>query len=140
MKTAFKKFNMDINSGNNTLKRLLSPNQFLLSKIIMAFYDCNTSIVSESFNDLSHNKSLSRSLFDFTSPEYQEVLDSYPVKDQLPKDFIKKKEDKKSISFQNNRNQDKTKKEDKKSISFQNNSKLTKDQKREFSTNSFNLG
>ena len=121
MKTAFKKFNMDINSGNNTLKRLLSPNQFLLSKIIMAFYDCNTSIVSESFNDLSHNKSLSRSLFDFTSPEYQEVLDSYPVKDQLPKDFIKKKEDKKSISFQNN-------------------SKLTKDQKREFSTNSFNLG
>lgn len=67
IKTLFKLYNINISTGNNTLKGIISPKDFLLSKVIMILYGFNTDIVNKSFNEFTYNKALSRALFNFTS-------------------------------------------------------------------------
>ena len=44
IKLLFKLVDINISGGNNTLKHILSPHQFLLSKIIMIFYGFNVGL------------------------------------------------------------------------------------------------
>jgi len=81
IKTGLKKHNINLNSGNNTLKRVLSPNQFLLSKVIMLIYGFNTTLVERSFRYLARNKAFSGSLFDYTDKNNQIFIDSFPYGD-----------------------------------------------------------
>lgn len=69
IKTAFKLYGMDFNGGNNTLKHILSPQQFLLSKIITIFYGSDHSLVTKSFLEISRNKEISRAINNYTSKE-----------------------------------------------------------------------
>lgn len=81
IKTGLKKHNINLNSGNNALKRVLSPNQFLLSKVIMLIYGFNTTLVERSFRYLARNKAFSGSLFDYTDKNNQIFVDSFPYGD-----------------------------------------------------------
>lgn len=74
IKLAFKINGIRISGGNNTLKHILSPQQFLLSKIITIFYGNNIDLVSKSFLEISKNKSLSRAIHDFTSEKDRLLL------------------------------------------------------------------
>ena len=74
IKLAFKANGIQISGGNNTLKHILSPQQFLLSKIITIFYGYNIDLVSKSFLEISKNKSLSRAIHDFTSEKDRLLL------------------------------------------------------------------
>lgn len=67
IKTAFKTIKIQISGGNNTLKHIFSPQQFLLSKIIAMFYGYNTDLVTKSFLEISNDKNISRAVHDFTS-------------------------------------------------------------------------
>jgi hypothetical protein len=67
IKLAFRTLGIQISGGNNTLKHILSPQQFLLSKIISIFYGYNMDLVSKSFLEISKNKALTRVVIDFTS-------------------------------------------------------------------------
>jgi hypothetical protein len=67
IKYGFKINGIQISGGNNTLKHILSPQQFLLSKIITIFYGNNIDLVTKSFLEISKNKSLSRAIHHFTS-------------------------------------------------------------------------
>jgi len=67
IKTAFKVIGIQISGGNNILKHIISPQQFLLSKIITMFYGSNIDLITESFLEISSNKNLSRVVHDFTS-------------------------------------------------------------------------
>lgn len=95
IKTGLKKFNINLNSGNNTLKRVLTPNQFLLSKVVMLLYGFETNIVSNSFAVLARNKALSRGIFDYTNKDCQIFLKAFPYGDidanSLSKDTSKNK-------------------------------------------------
>ena len=78
MKTGLKNFNIKFNSVNNTLKRALSPQQFLLSKVAMLLYGFDANIVSESFAILARNKALSRGIFNYTNKENQVFVEAFP--------------------------------------------------------------
>ena len=78
MKTGLKNFNIKFNSVNNTLKRVLSPQQFLLSKVAMLLYGFDTNIVSESFAILARNKAFSRGIFNYTNKENQVFVEAFP--------------------------------------------------------------
>lgn len=58
LKLGFKTVGINISGGNNTLKHIFSPQQFLLSKIITIFYGNNTYLVRKSFIEISQNKTL----------------------------------------------------------------------------------
>lgn len=75
IKLAFKINGIQTNGGNNTLKHILSPQQYLLSKIISIFYGNNIDLVSKSFLEISKNKSLSRAIHDFTSEKDRMLLE-----------------------------------------------------------------
>jgi hypothetical protein len=81
IKTAFKVFGIDFNSGNNT-KHILSPQQFLLSKIITVFYGNDNSLVTKSFLEISRKKLFSRNIRNFTSEKerllIQKIWDASP--------------------------------------------------------------
>lgn len=74
IKTAFKLFNIHIGGDNNTLKHILSPHQFLLSKFIMTYFGPNSDYVNDSFNAFAKDKALARAVFDFTSDKGKEFL------------------------------------------------------------------
>src|SRR6266487_2383779 len=67
-------YGIQLSGGNNTLKHILSPQQFLLSKIISVFYGYNVDLVTNSFLTISKNKELSRSIHDFTSEKDRFLL------------------------------------------------------------------
>ena len=74
-KALFKENGISISGGNNTLKHILSPQQFLLSKIICLFYGSNSDLVNKSFLKISSVKFISRPLYDFTSEKHRLILE-----------------------------------------------------------------
>ena len=74
VKLAFKTIDIQMSGGNNTLKHILSPQQYLLSKIITILYGNNIDLVTKSFLDISKNKSLTRAIHDFTSEKDRLLL------------------------------------------------------------------
>lgn len=65
VRSLFYIFNINLSSGNNTLKGFISPKMFFLTNIICSLYgDQAINIVYKSFNSLSKNKFLTRSLRD----------------------------------------------------------------------------
>lgn len=65
VRSLFYAFNINLSSGNNTLKGFISPKMFFLTNIICSFYGHQAiNIVYKSFNNLSKNKFLTRSLTD----------------------------------------------------------------------------
>jgi hypothetical protein len=74
IKIAFKINGIQISGGNNSLKHILSPQQYLLSKVISIIYGNNTDLVTKSFLEISKNKALSRAIQDFTSEKGRLLL------------------------------------------------------------------
>ena len=70
----FKKHNINLNSSNNTLKRVLAPHQHNLSRIVMCLYGFITNIVTISFASLSRDRSLRNGIFDFCDKYDREAL------------------------------------------------------------------
>lgn len=100
VKTAFKTVGVQISGGNNTLKHILSPQQFLLSKIITMFYGANIDLVTKSFLEISNNKTLTRAIHDFTSENDRLLLEKIKLKDDSsmdPDEYSKLFEYKKSL-------------------------------------------
>lgn len=65
IRSLFYILNINLSSGNNTLKGFISPKMFFLTNIICSLYgDQAINIVYKSFNNLSKNKFLTRSLRD----------------------------------------------------------------------------
>lgn len=85
IKIAFNIFNIEISGGNNTLKHILSPQQVLLTRVIMLFYGNNTDLVNKSFIEFASNKDLSRAAIDFTSERDKLLLEGIKNKLLPPK-------------------------------------------------------
>ena len=88
IKTAFKTLGVQISGGNNTLKHILSPQQFLLSKIISILYGNNIDLVTKSFLDISNNKTFTRAIHDFTSEKDRLLLQQIKIKDDASMDPV----------------------------------------------------
>lgn len=74
LKVVFMENNITISGGNNTLKHILSPQQYLLTKIISTFQESANKLVHKSFLEIGHIKSFSRVLYDFTSERDRQIL------------------------------------------------------------------
>jgi len=74
IKAVFKEYDINISGGNNTLKHLLSPQQFLLSKIISLYYVYPRGLVNKSFTEIGAVKDHSRVSYNFTSEKDRLLL------------------------------------------------------------------
>lgn len=95
VKLAFKINGIQISGGNNSLKHILSPQQYLLSKVISIIYGNNTDLVTKSFLEISKNKVLSRAIQDFTSEKDRLLLKELISK---KKEYEQSTEDKNNVN------------------------------------------
>ena len=70
---------MRVLTFTHSLKRVLSPHEFALSKVIMILFGFNTNIVSKSFAELARNRIVSRSMFSYTDEIGKELYNNFPV-------------------------------------------------------------